>query len=46
METLLEIPCTTTIPRSTALAGLAIVGWVTWIVRDIRRTAGALDAQE
>ena len=29
----------------TALVGLAFVGWVTWIVRDIRRTLGGLDAQ-
>jgi len=29
----------------TALVGLAFVGWVIWIVREIRRTLGGLDAQ-
>ena len=28
----------------TALVGLAFAGWVIWIVRDIRRTLGGLDA--
>lgn len=28
-----------------ALVGLAFVGWVAWIVRDIRRTLGGLDVQ-
>jgi hypothetical protein len=27
-----------------ALVGLAFAGWVAWIVRDIRRTLGGLDA--
>ncbi len=28
-----------------ALAGLALAGWLTWIVRDLRRTLGDLDTQ-
>jgi hypothetical protein len=30
----------------TVLVGLAFVGWVAWIMRDIRRTLGGLDVQE